>query len=348
MWEPRKPPLPLGKFVTRRLPPPEYDIDGVWAKGASGIVAGRPKSAKSTVAVELAVSLAAGTPFLGVKEFTSRGGASVTLVHAENSENRVERDLCATLEDRRLGATLPVQEEQISDEGERALVVSGYEFELLWHVDQEPDLQLLSRPGMDLMQDAHLDWVIEHGAERDYLLLDPAYLLAAFDPNSTGETRAFLDRLVRLQAEAECAVIITHQESEKGSGHGAERLIGSTFLHGWYEAAIFTRRHADNMFEFHFDNLREISKERRVYAQGLGVGRWQYAASAQDATDKQGRAAPKKAKREVNVARLRSLRAEHGAAWTEKQYAEALGVSERTIRNYLAELAQPAKAARRA
>jgi RecA-family ATPase len=102
------------------LSPPEYDIEGVWAKGASGIVAGRPRSAKSRVAVELAVWLAAGTAFLGVEQFKARSGASVTLIHAETRRRDGTRSVAIRPQTRlppsvRSGIT-PVTRESRGDE----------------------------------------------------------------------------------------------------------------------------------------------------------------------------------------------------------------------------------------
>ncbi|MGH2963811.1 MAG: AAA family ATPase [Solirubrobacterales bacterium] len=335
VWEPRKPPLGLEEFSTRHLPPPKYAVNRVWAEGASGIIGGAPKKAKSTTAVELAISLGAGTPFLGVPEFKASGAGKVTYVHAENSEHRVERDINRTLEDRGLGLTVPV----LDGWGD----VLGYQFEPQWDPEREPDIQILSHPGMNLLDNDHYPWALDYAMGRDYLILDPGYLLAAFNPNDTGSVLELNSRLVTIQKDADCAVIITHQETEKHSdGDGASRLLGSTFLHGWYEAAIFTNRTPTDFFTFTCDNLREIGEEHRIYAQGLGIGRWQYTGSAQGATDKEGKASPVKAEKATRLDRLRALLEKH-ADWTESQFAAELGVTDRTVRNYLKEL-QPGKA----
>jgi hypothetical protein len=51
---------------------PQWAVEGIWPAGASGLTAGRPKDGKSSLAVELAISLWTGTPMFGVDAFPSR------------------------------------------------------------------------------------------------------------------------------------------------------------------------------------------------------------------------------------------------------------------------------------
>ncbi len=113
-------------------------------------------------------------------------------------------------------------------------------------------------------------------------------------------------------------------------------MLGSTFLHGWYESAIFMHRN-DAYFNIRCDNLREMGEETRIGVQGLGVGSWFYAADAQGAEDSKGRAAPKTVQKDTNLVRFQELREEH-PDWTGVQYAEELGVKPATVSRYKAEL----------
>ena len=58
-------PASLTAFVAGDLAEPRWAVERVWPEGASGVIAGRPKDGKSTLAVELAVSLWSGTPMFG-------------------------------------------------------------------------------------------------------------------------------------------------------------------------------------------------------------------------------------------------------------------------------------------
>jgi hypothetical protein len=317
-------PVPLTDFISQDVPRRRWAVEGVWAEGTSGTIGGPPKAGKSTLSLELAVSLASGTPFLGLKEFPvlSRP-AAVTYVQAENSDQRVRRDLDLILEARSLGEMEEVSSlyEPYETVGERfvpswegATVKNGW----------NPDLMVLSHPGMDLMNESHQDWLMEHATERDYLFLDPIYLLASANPNDMGQVMLLTQFLSRLRDEAHCAVVYTHQLSGKHeSGSPASRLLGSTLLHGWYESALFTSRTAGGMFTVDVDALREMGEERKVTLAGLGVGQWMFPMAAQNVEDASGRAAPRTAEMLTKAQMLMDLESEEPGL-TVRQYADRM------------------------
>lgn len=106
--------------------------------------------------------------------------------------------------------------------------------------------------GLDLMdpvRSAHQAWLMQHVADRDYLLLDPIYLLASANTNDQGDVMRLSRVLSELRDEGGYGVVYTHQLSDKHSnGTAASRMLGSTLLHGWYESALFTRRTVGGLF----------------------------------------------------------------------------------------------------
>ena len=327
-------PIPLREFVEADVQRQRWAVEGIWAEGASGFIAGPPKSGKSTLVQELAITLATGTPFLALEQFPLRvPAARVTYIQAENSGERVRRDFDLILEARGLGymePVYPLHDPEGEPEGDR--------FRPAW-TDWEPDLAILSHPGMDLMREEDREWFWAHAIERDYVFLDPIYLLASANPNDMSQVMSLLGFLSGVRDNCDCGLILTHQLTDKhAEGSAAARLLGSTFFHGWYETAIFTQRSRDGFFSMRVDNLREMGDEREVGVKGCGVGHWFYAESAQGATDSEGRSSPQKVGKGTRVALLRDLRAEHGDRWTNERYAEELGVSERTVQRYLDDL----------
>src|SRR5205823_5319052 len=86
------------------LAAPEWAIKNIWAQGASGIIGGKPKARKSSIAGELAISLWSGTPMFNLDEFqVTSQPASVLYVQQENANLRVQSDLQRILAARGLG-----------------------------------------------------------------------------------------------------------------------------------------------------------------------------------------------------------------------------------------------------
>src|SRR5690606_39571048 len=52
---------------------PGWLIEGFWTRRSHGIIAGEPKTFKSTIALDMAVSVASGTKFLGKFKRSERG-----------------------------------------------------------------------------------------------------------------------------------------------------------------------------------------------------------------------------------------------------------------------------------
>lgn len=307
-----------------------WAVKGVWAEGASGLIAGSPKAGKSTLCMELAISLATGCPFLGQTDLAVGPlPARVTYIQAENSAERVRRDLDRILEARGLGFMEPV-EDPYDLEGPAL----GERFRPTWRI--EPDLRILSNPGLDLTSTDDRHWLLNEAVGRDYVFLDPLYLLASVNANDTGEMMRLLAGLSEVRTNSGCALIFTHQQTDKSrSGPPASRLIGSTFMHGWFESAIFTERSSAGVFTLRCDNLREMGEERSARLTGLGVGLWGPAEAA--AFDGSGRRAPRIEEKEANIGRLQTLMAVQ-PDYTNEQYAKALQTSLASIKRWRCEI----------
>jgi RecA-family ATPase len=76
---PRKPRLTLTTFADMAADPPELDwlVDGVMVAGQPMVIGGPAKCLKTSVALDLAVSLATGTPFLGTFAVSRRQTVAV-------------------------------------------------------------------------------------------------------------------------------------------------------------------------------------------------------------------------------------------------------------------------------
>lgn len=193
-------------------------IEDLWGSDAVGILGGEPKCCKSFLALDMAVSVAGGTPCLG--RFAVKRKQRVLLYAAEDSPEIVRRRL----------AGIATSKGQILDE-------------LDIHAITEPVLRL------DRSSDRErLEGTIEKLAPR-LLILDPFVRLHQIDENQSGEVAPILGSLRRLQRKYGVAIVVVHH-ARKGGGRGraGQELRGSSEFHAWGDCYVYVRRRKEKLF----------------------------------------------------------------------------------------------------
>ncbi len=191
---------------------PEWLIEGLWADQAVGILGGEPKCCKSFLALDMAVSVASGSPCL--RRFRVFRTAPVLLFPAEDSLPVVRKRLegiCAAAHTRL--DNLPI------------------------YVITAPRLLL------DLPQDrAQLRETVAR-INPALLILDPFIRLHRSDENASKEVAPLLGFLRQLQRELNVSVLLVHH-LRKGSAaqRPGQALRGSGDLHGWGDSNLYLRR----------------------------------------------------------------------------------------------------------
>lgn len=230
--------------------PPRWLVGGLIERGAVVLFAGDSGAAKSTLALDLAVALAQGRPWLG--RSVERGRC--IYVDAENDRRLVLRRLHA------LGLR------------------SG-----------DVGLRYWSRPPLSLSEPAHVAELREEVRQHrpDLLVLDTALSLAGIDANdNTAVAGLFAKVLRRIAEDHGCAVLLTHHEVKAASGNnrgttgaaraalGAMSWRGQADLHVAVERArsghgrrVDERGHAHDAFRI---RLR-LPKLRDGFADGAEV-----------------------------------------------------------------------------
>jgi len=341
------PPVSLLDFASAAAAEQRWAVEGIWPHGASGIIGGRPKDGKSTLAEELAISLWSGTPMFGRPEFpVITRPASVLYVQQENATNRARRDLQQILVARGLGAITdyPIDTDSGTEieytydpEPESNPDASvGYHFALLGV--EAPTFEVWSQPGLDLSSDAHQallrDVIIEGGFQ--YVFLDPLYMIAGNARITDGgdELRPILTWLTSLRNQTGAATILTHHMTDKGAAtNQAASLLGATWIHGWYEAALMVRR-TQSDFRVRVDAVRDMGHEREIQLHGNGVGHWFYSEAAQGQTDAADREAPRATRMQMKIEMVRELLADDPDLTTEQLAAET-GYSTSAVNRYV-------------
>ncbi len=191
-------------------------VEPLWARAAVGVLGGAPKCCKSWLALDLAVSVASGTPCLGAFDVDDAG--PVLLYMAEDAAPVVKARLRGICRARRLElASVPI------------------------HVITVPVLRLDRGRDQARLRDA-----LRRCAPR-LLVLDPFVRLHRIDENDAGEVSALLGYLRALQRQLDVAVLVVHHARKNGAA-GAQAglsLRGSGDFHAWGDSNLYVRRQKD-------------------------------------------------------------------------------------------------------
>jgi hypothetical protein len=189
-------------------------IDQLWSAQAVGIIGGTPKSYKTWMALEIAVSVASGSACLATYAVPLPG--PVLLYAAEDSQSALRSRLESLARHHRLDlACLDIR------------VITADSLRLDRTVDQErlEATLLLHRPVL--------------------LILDPLVRLHAIDENAAGEIAALLGYLRLLQRKTGTAIALVHHARKNVSANGGAgySLRGSSDLYAWVDSFLYLRRH---------------------------------------------------------------------------------------------------------
>jgi len=193
--------------------PRRWLIEGLWGAAAVGFIGGPPKCCKSYLGLDLALSVATGTPALGRYPIREPGP---TLVYLAEDALPVVRERVAALARHR---GLPFGEVDV-----HVITVARL------RLDQRDDLARLFETARQLRP--------------KLLLLDPLVRLHAIDENNAAEVSQLLSGLRHLQRDLDLAIALVHHTRKTipagmAAGQG---LRGSTDLHAFGDSNLYLRR----------------------------------------------------------------------------------------------------------
>lgn len=212
---------------------PEWMVEGIWMEKNVGWIAGVGKSYKSTLSLDLALSVASGAPFLG--EFRVNKPGPVLLVEEEDPLWRV------------------AYRSQAISRGKGLTKCDSYwRGDKLWMREVVPSkIPLLMSVGggfsfTDTKKVSELEEAIQV-TQPSLVILDPFFMLApGMDEYKAGEISQVLNLVKHWRNKYGCAVAIVHHY-RKGSGEGMERLYGSMALYAWSENSLFVDKQGDKI-----------------------------------------------------------------------------------------------------
>jgi len=196
----------------------QWLIEGLWTEEAVGIVSGQPKLGKTWLALDLALSVATGTPALDRYEVPRPG--PVLLFAAEDPPKALRSRLEGLCSRRNLRIeSIPV------------------------------NLILASSLRLDTLDDqARLAETVSRYRPR-LLVLDPFVRLHRIDENRALEVSGVLAYLRQLQREEHVAILVVHHARKAGaeSAQAGLSLRGSGDFYAWGDAYLYLRRKRANL-----------------------------------------------------------------------------------------------------
>jgi AAA domain/RepB DNA-primase N-terminal domain len=235
--------ISLESAITRHIPAPRWMVDGLWTQDAHGIIAGEPKTLKSTVALGLGIAVASGQPFMGLEDYAVNVQGPVLFVNEENApytvQDRLRRIMLESgLIDR---DTVEVYETQ-EGETQPAMTVEVFENDAL------EDFRLLDNWGLNLAMEEHRD-LLEGEIQREepaLVILDPLYLmLGGVNYDRHNELQPYLKWLKDIRYTYGCGIVVVHhyaKQRQDGIVKGGQRVLGSMTLHAWTDSAVYLSR----------------------------------------------------------------------------------------------------------
>lgn len=209
------PTLPV-HALTPQPPQAQWLVRQLWSAEAVGVIGGAPKSAKSWLGLDFAVSVASGTPCLGHFEIDDPGPVLVYL--AEDALHGV-RDRVAQLCQHR-GLPLP-----------------------------SLDLHVITAPALRLDRDndrTALDATLA-ALQPKLLVLDPLVRLHARDENSAAEVSELLGFLRQLNRRYQLALVLVHHMAKRTRHSPGQALRGSSDLHAWIDSGCYLVRRDNHL-----------------------------------------------------------------------------------------------------
>ncbi len=209
-------PLPVVRAADLEVPVRQQSwlIERLWTHQAVGIIGGSPKSGKTWLALEMAVSVASGTPCLGTFPVSSQG--PVLLYAAEDS--------AATLRSR-VETLARLHEVDFQRLDVHIITVDSLRLDRPDHQDRLESTLRLYKPAL--------------------LVLDPLVRVHAIDENVAGQVAALLGYLRSLQRNTGAAIALIHHIRKNASpaGGAGYSLRGSGDLYAWLDSFLYLRMH---------------------------------------------------------------------------------------------------------
>lgn len=218
--------IPLDKLMLY-AERPEWLVEEIWMQKNVGWIAGVGKSYKSVMSLDLALSIASGTPFLG--QFKVNDPGPVLMVQEEDPLWRVAHRLQVMANHKNVTGI------DVAHDDEN-LILSMRNTNIPLYISCGGRLTFDNENRMDALERA-----IASVLPR-LVVLDPMFMMAAgMDEFKASEMAVILNTLKQWRNEYNCAIAVVHHYN-KGGGTDTSKLYGSMALYAWSENSLMVDR----------------------------------------------------------------------------------------------------------
>lgn len=218
--QPPPPLLPVVRVgeIPREDQPRRWLVEQLWGDSSVGLIGGAPKCSKTWLGLDLALSVATGTPCLGKYAVPCSGPVLIYLAE----------DALSVLRQRVAGMAR-----------HRGLDLADVE------------MHVITAPTLRLDRDPHRGRLLETARRLRprLVLLDPLVRLHGIDENNAGEVAGLLAYFRLLQRQLDLSVILVHHTRKNAAGGAAagQGLRGSSDLHAFGDSNLYLRRTSQHL-----------------------------------------------------------------------------------------------------
>lgn len=206
---------------------PEWLVEDIWMEKNVGWIAGEGKSYKSVLSLDLALSVASGSPFLG--KFPVKTPGPVLMVQEEDPVWRVAHRIQVMADAKGI-----IDVDVAHRNGNLVLNMKNTGIPLFLSIGGR--LTFEDEDRMDALERAIA------GRRPKMVILDPMFMLSAgMDEFKAGEMAGILNRLKQWRNEYECSIAVVHH-FRKSTGADTQKLYGSMALYAWSENSLLVER----------------------------------------------------------------------------------------------------------
>jgi hypothetical protein len=322
----------LFKLMGRGFKPPEWGIQACWSKRGFGMMAGEAKTHKTWVAIDLALSIASGSPFLGRYEVLDRG--PVLFLEAEVRARSMAYRTKLIAANKGLGFSM---------QGDHILA-RGSEPVHLW---RSTHIDLSDQDTIDQVRAE----VKRIGAVM--VIFDPLQMmLGNKSENSSQDMRQVLTPLSELSIEMDTGVCVVHHFSKpptdpkSNARRSGQRTSGTQFFHAWVENGMWIDYVDDENITIERE-FRDMDAEGAIKVEfNIDSDADSYAVTAVEANEKRNKTkATPEPKESTTEILFRAIEYEPGLPL--RVYGIRCKMSERTLRRHAAELVRSERITRR-